>query len=62
MDASSQVTPRLLTMVEASVALGVSVRTLMRAMRRGELRSIRIGRSVRIEVPALRAYLDAKTR
>ncbi|MBL8740661.1 MAG: helix-turn-helix domain-containing protein [Myxococcales bacterium] len=57
---SHVVAPRLLTMHEVASTMGCSVRTVMRAIQRGELVATRIGRSVRVSVDDLRAYLGRK--
>lgn len=47
-------------MHEVASALGCSVRTVMRAVQRGELVATRIGRSVRVSVDDLRTYLQVR--
>ena len=43
--------PVLLTRHDAADALGISVDTLVRLLDRGELRAVRIGRSVLVPAP-----------
>lgn len=52
--------PRLLTIGEAAEALSVCTETVRRAVWRGELVATRIGRSVRVSVTDLRAYLASR--
>lgn len=52
--------PRLLTVHEAADVLNVCAETVRRAIWRGELCSVRIGRSVRVSVDDLRSYLATK--
>jgi excisionase family DNA binding protein len=47
-------------MVEVASTAGVSVRTVMRAIQRGELVAHRLGRCTRVSVEDLRAYLATK--
>lgn len=51
--------PRLVTVAEAAEALGVSTRTVARWIRAGEVPVRRIGRSVRVDLAALRPLGDA---
>jgi len=54
---------QLLTYREAGERLGVTERTIWNLVNRGELLSVRVGRSVRIDPVDLRAYIDGcKTR
>lgn len=43
-----------------SPVLGTCTRTVRRLIWRGELRSVRVGRLVRVEVAALRAYVESR--
>lgn len=52
--------PRMMTYAEVADVLGVSVRTVIRAVNSGALVATRIGRSTRIAVSDLRSYLDAR--
>ncbi len=47
------------TIEDAAAALAVSPRTVMRMLKRGDLRPFYIGRSVRILVADLKAYTRA---
>jgi excisionase family DNA binding protein len=49
----------LLTRGEVAEVLGVSVQTVSRMLRRGELQTKKVGRFVRIPAESLQAYLDA---
>ena len=49
--------PRLLTLQQAAEELGLKVWTLRRAMWDGELATVRIGRSIRIDRQDLEAWL-----
>lgn len=51
--------PRLLSVVEVADVLGTCTETVYRRIWRGELRSVRVGRAVRVRVDDLRAYLDS---
>lgn len=52
-------TPRLLRLVEVAKILGVCVRSVRRAIARGELpRPVRVGRSVRLFQSDVLAYLQ----
>lgn len=56
--ASSPNTPRLLLRVEeAAEALAISRTALYAALRSGQIRAVHIGRSVRVPVAALEAYV-----
>ena len=46
---------------QAADALGVSERTVWQLVRDGQLRAVRIGRSVRIALAELQRYLAAQT-
>ncbi len=50
----------LLSLEEAAKLLGVSSRTVRRALEAGDLQPIRIGRRILIEPAAIRAYIDRK--
>lgn len=50
-----------LSITEASRWLGVCVRTVRREIERGRLKAIRVGRSLRISVGELRAYVQRQT-
>ena len=52
--------PRMMTMPEVADVLGVSVRTVIRAINCGDLVATRIRRSTRIAVSDLRNYLDTR--
>lgn len=58
MDMSTEPVPKLLTILEVAAALGVCEETARRLVWRGELASTRVGRSVRVRVDDLRAYLE----
>lgn len=51
---------RIYTLSETAELLSVSVRTVQRAIDRRELKTIEIGRSVRISEAAISAFLDAR--
>lgn len=51
----------LLTVSDAATALSVSDFTVRRAIWRGDLRSVRIGRVVRVRYDDLSAFVDANT-
>jgi excisionase family DNA binding protein len=61
-DATTEVVPRLMTVPEVADALGTCAETVRRRIWRGELRSTRVGRSVRVRVDDLRAYLESARR
>jgi excisionase family DNA binding protein len=50
----------LVTQQAAADTLGVSVQTIARMIRRGELDSVHVGRNVRVTVESINAYLRAK--
>jgi excisionase family DNA binding protein len=50
---------RPLLMREAAEALGVSTETLRQMVRRGEIRTTRVGCRPRVEVAELRRYIQA---
>ncbi len=51
----------LLTRAEVAEVLGVSIQTVARLLRRGELKTVRVGeRFVRIPAESLEAYLAAQ--
>jgi excisionase family DNA binding protein len=50
--------PILLTREEAAALLQVSTRTLDRLIQRGAFATCRIGRAVRVPLPALTAYIE----
>lgn len=52
-------TAKLLTLLEVSEQLAVSLRTVERLVARGELAIVRVGRQVRVRPGDLDAYLDA---
>lgn len=52
--------PRMMTMDEVADALGVSVRTVIRAINANQLVATRIGRATRISVADLRAFVGAR--
>lgn len=55
--------PDLVTVTETATALRVSKMTVYRMIEEGELPSVRIGRrNIRIPFPALKAYLEERTR
>lgn len=51
----------LLSQAEVGEVLGVSVQTIGRMLKRGELESVKIGRSVRILAKSLENYLTRET-
>ena len=51
--------PQYVSPARASAMVGVSPRTLRRAIRAGRLRAHRVGRLVRIAVPELRRWVEA---
>jgi len=53
------VEPLLLTVPQASRALGISRHTLYRMIRRGELHPIHIGRATRISTAEVRRWVQA---
>jgi excisionase family DNA binding protein len=53
--------PRLLlTMREAAVALAVCEKTVSNLIRDGQIRALRIGRAVRIDVAELREFIEGR--
>jgi excisionase family DNA binding protein len=44
---------------EAAQRMGVSVKTVRRLLRRGELDFVKVGRSIRIPVTDIAGYIDA---
>lgn len=58
-EATTSPVPRLLNIAEAADVLNVCAETVRRAIWRGQLRSIRIGRAVRVRVEDLRAYVNS---
>jgi excisionase family DNA binding protein len=53
-------TRMLLTRREAADALGVSVDTLVRLLDAGELRAVRVGRSVRVPTSEVESFVDRR--
>jgi excisionase family DNA binding protein len=53
-------TKRVLTAYEVAEQLGCHVLTVRKAISRGELRAVRIGRKVLIPVTALDDFLDSR--
>lgn len=49
--------PRFLTIAEVAARLRVSNMTVYRMVHAGELRAVRVRRSMRVPIPALEAYL-----
>lgn len=49
---------QILTVAEVALRLRVSKMTVYRLIRSGELASVRVGRSFRVEPGALKIYLD----
>jgi len=52
---------RILTVRDCAELLGISNQAVYRAIQRGDLRTIRLGRSVRIRQSDLSAFLSAET-
>ncbi len=52
----------LLTVAEVASYLQVSIRTVRRLIVSGELKVIRIGRAIRVQKTALRAFIASGTR
>jgi excisionase family DNA binding protein len=50
----------VLNVPEAAEAIGVGIRTLQKLIYSGKLPAVREGRSVRVRVADLEAYLEAK--
>jgi len=59
---SSEIAPVLLTVAEAGRALALGRTTVYELIRSGELEVIRIGRSTRIPVDAIAAFVDRQRR
>jgi excisionase family DNA binding protein len=51
---------RLLTVAEVATILNLSEKTIRRLIERGDLETVRIGRSVRISQEALAALIEAR--
>lgn len=60
--ATYDLAPRLKSVLEAADALGVSRWTIYKAVKRGQLRSVRIGDRLLFTVDDLRAYVEANRR
>lgn len=54
--------PALLTVTEAATRLSLSRATTYQLVRCGDLPSVRVGRTVRVPVRALEAWIAARTR
>ena len=54
--------PLLITIDNAADILAVSSRTVRRMLERGELPSVRIGRSIRIPYESLKSWITQSTR
>lgn len=54
--------PRLLNAQEVAAALNMGLSTIYMLMERGELPSIRIGRSVRIRLEDLEKFIESKAQ
>ena len=52
--------PAILTVTDLTKVLKVGVNTTYRLLRRGEIRSIRVGRQYRIPRASVLSYLDCK--
>jgi excisionase family DNA binding protein len=59
---NSEIAPVLLTVAEAGRALAVGRTTIYELIRNGELEVIRIGRSTRIPVDAIAAFVERQRR
>lgn len=57
-ESSESADERMLTVQEVAQRLHISTRTVLALIQRGELEAVRVGRSVRIEPAALRAYIE----
>lgn len=58
-----QAVERLMTYQEAAKVLGITDRTLWELVRKGEIRNVRVGRSVRIDPADLRQFIqDSKSK
>ena len=55
---STHVLERLLTYKQVGEIIGMTDRTVFELVKRGGLRAVRIGRSVRVDPADLRAYID----
>ena len=53
--------PRFLTVAEVADEMRVSRMTVYRLVHSGELPAVRVGKSFRVPVDALRHYLDSST-
>jgi len=62
MEAAVESVPKLMTVAEVADALGTCTETARRLIWRGQLRSTRVGRAVRVRVEDLRAYLESVRR
>jgi excisionase family DNA binding protein len=58
---SRAVAPDYTSCAEAAVLLGVSARTIARMVERGELPAVRVGRTIRIPIVALRRLPRVET-
>lgn len=54
--------PKLLRREEAAQALGISVRTLIKIIRRGELAATKVGGSTRVRIDELQRFLTDQTQ
>ncbi len=54
-----QVTPEWVSYPEAEMFSGLSHTSLWRRVKRGEVKFARVGRSVRINLPSLREFMEA---
>lgn len=54
--------PMLATVEEASILLGIGLTKVYDLMRRRELAFVKIGRSTRIELAAIRDFIDRERR
>ena len=55
---SDEVLQPLLTYQQVADVLGVTDRTVWELVRKGELRNVRVGRSVRVDPADLRQFID----
>jgi len=62
MDTTSTVAPRLLRLEEVADRLAISRSMAWKIIALGELRSLRIGRAVRVRQADLEAYITAAAR
>ncbi len=60
MQTPSRPEPLLLRVADAAARLAIGRSTFYELLRSGEIPTVRIGRSVRVPVAALRAWVDAK--